>query len=241
MDEGIIGFKISEYTGRVVIALRLGNRERAKKAAKMLLILYRLQSRADTNRLSDTLAEVSSAERAMKKAEQSGIAFPLGKQRIEELRQEHRAAKSQLVGVGCEMCLALDLWQSLGATPQDLCNLCNRDYRKVAKEVDALKDLNRPFSKLVYIYNLDYKDPRDRDWIDNDVDAPFTHAVKEYYLDLMLNTPEGQAASREAFAHCFPEAWEKRLYTYTDTDGITHAVDKDGIEVGTIEEEDHGT
>lgn len=241
MDEEIIGFKISEYTGRVVIALRLGNREKARKAAKMLLVLYRLQSRAATNRLSDMLAEASSAERAMKKAEQSGIVFPLGKQRIEELRQEHRAAKSQLVGVGCEMCLALDLWQSLGATPQDLCNLCNRDYRQAAKETGGLKDLNRPFSELVYIYNLDYKDPRDRDWIDDDVDAPFTHAVKEYYLDLMLNTPKGRAASREVFKSCFPEAWEKRLCTYTDADGITRAVDKDGVEVGIIEEEDHGT
>lgn len=240
MDEGIIGFKISEYTGRVMIALKLGDRERAKKAAKMLLILYRLQSRAATNRLSDTLAEVSSAERAMKRAERSGIAFPFGEQRIEELRQERRAARSQLAGTGCEMCLALDLWQSLGATLQDLCNLCNRDYRQVEKEI-KLERQGECFSGLIFVYNLDYKDPRDRGWIDYDVDAPFTHAVKEYHLDLMLNTPEGQAASREAFAHCFPEAWEKRLYTYADADGITRVVDKDGVEIGTIEEETHGT
>ena len=241
MDDEILNFKISEYTGRVMIALKLGSREKARKAAGTLLVLYRLQSRAATNRLQDVAAEVCSAERAMKQAEQSGIAFPLGEQRIEQLRQDLRVARDGLVETGRGICLALDLWQSLGATLQDLCNLCNRDYEQVKDKINRLKDLDRPFFGLIFIHNLDYKDPRDRGWIDYDIDAPFTHAIKEYHLDLMLNTPEGQEASREAFAHCFPEVWEKRLYSYTDADGITRMVDKDGLEVGIVEGETHGT
>lgn len=238
MDDEIFNFKISEYTGRVVIALKLGNREKAKKAAGTLLVLYRLQSRADANRLRNAAAEISAAERAMKRAEQSGIAFPLGEQRIEKLRQDLRIAKDGLAETGRGMSLVLDLWQSLGATLQDLCNLCNRDYERMKNKLERLENLDRTFSELVFVYNLDFKS--NLDWLSLEVDAPLTHAIKEYHLDLILNTPEGREASREAFKHCFPEVWEKRLYTYTDADGITRVVDKDGVEVGIVEEDSHG-
>ena len=102
--------------------------------------------------------------------------------------------RAALVDYGQSITATLDFWQSIGATLADLCNLCNRDYTQVLKEIKPER-VEREFSSLIFVYNLDYKDPRNRGWIDFDVDAPFTHAVKEFFLDRMINTPEG----REAF------------------------------------------
>ena len=69
------------------------------------------------------------------------------------------------------------------------------------------------------------------------MDAPLTHAVKEYYLDLMLHTKEGREAAHSALEASFPEIMENALRLVTDADGVKHLVDKDGVEVGTLEEE----
>ena len=84
--------------------------------------------------------------------------------------------------------------------------------------------------------NLDYKDPRNRGWIEDEVDAPLTHAVKAHWIDLMRHTEAGRKAAHEAFEAVFPEIAENALTVVTDADGIRHLIDKDGVDVGTVDE-----
>ncbi|MEA4955037.1 MAG: hypothetical protein VB096_05930 [Pseudoflavonifractor sp.] len=237
MEKEIIDCKVSEYTGRAIIAFKLGNIEKAKRAEKMVLILYRLQSRAASNESLAAFEALRATARAMKKAEESGISFPFGEMQIKKLQTAIDAAKDELISVGRSMAVVLDLWQRAGATLSDLCNLCNRDYEQVLKEACKMNDQGDEFSRLVFIHNLDYKNPRDTGWLEETVDAPFTHAIKEYMLDVMLNTKEGRAASHEAMEAVFPEIMENAMTMITDADGARHLIDKDGVEVGTVEEE----
>jgi len=138
---------------------------------------------------------------------------------------------------GEQLCQALDYWQTLGATLSDLCNLCNRDRAQVERELQKMNHdwPTMRFSDLVYIHNLDFKS--NLDWLTYEVDAPLTHAIKEYYLDLMLHTPEGQAAAQTALKKAFPGIMDKSLYPVTDADGMCHWYDKDGVEVATTDRE----
>ena len=61
-----------------------------------------------------------------------------------------------------------------------------------------------------------------------------THAVKAYWLDIMLHTEKGQKATREAMNAVFPEIFENALTVVTDADGNRRLIDKDGVDVGTL-------
>ena len=233
MNKDLIEFKTLEYLGKSGAATLLGNLEKAKRDTTTLLILYRLQSRAASQVLVEKQAAIRSLDRSIKKAESAGIAFPLGTQRLLKLRGEYRAAENRLSEVGKSICLALDLWQSAGATLEDLCNLCNRDPAQVRKKLDPSEKL---FSEIVFVHNLDYKDPRNKGWLEDDVDAPLTHAVKAHWIDLMLHTEAGRKAAHEAFEAVFPEIAENALTVVTDADGIRRLIDKDGVEIGTVED-----
>ena len=237
MEREIIDCKVSEYTGRAIIAFKLGNIEKAKRAEKMVLILHRLQSRAAANKSLAALEARRATARAMKKAEENGISFPFGEMQIKKLQTAIDAAKDDLISVGQSMTAVLDLWQKSGATLSDLCNLCNRDYEQVLKEIDGRQTQCGSFSQLVFVHNLDYKNPRDTGWLEETVDAPFTHAIKEYMLDVMLNTKEGRAASHAAMEAVFPGIMENAMTMVTDADGVKHLIDKDGVEIGAPEEE----
>lgn len=170
----------------------------------------------------------------MKKAERDGIRFLLGEQQLSKLREEYRAAESRLAEIGKSICLMLDTWQSTGATLEDLCNLCNCDPAQVKAKLDPTEKL---FSEIVFVRNLDYKDPRNRGWIEDEIDAPLTHAVKAHWMDLVRHTDAGRKAAHEAMNAAFPEITENALRLVTDADGVKHLIDKDGVEVGTLEEE----
>ena len=236
MDSEVVGGKILEYTGKAGVASALGKEAKARSAARMVLLMLRLQSRAAYTRLLEASRNMRSAKRSMKLAEQSGVSFPLGKQWVEKYQRELRAAKAELSEVGKETCVTLDLWKCQGATLRDLCNLCCKDYGQAIKQIGPDR-LDEWFSSLVFIYNLDYKDPSNRGFIDYEVDAPLTHAVKDHMLDLMLNTPEGRRASHEALEKFFPGIMENAARLVTDADGVQHLIDKDGVEVGTVEED----
>ena len=155
---------------------------------------------------------------------------------MKTLEEKVKLQRERPVNYGESIVVTLDFWQSIGATLADLCNLCNRDYGQVLKEIKPER-VDREFSSLIFVYNLDYKDPRNRGWIDFDVDAPFTHAVKEFFLDRMINTPEGRAASHRAMEACFPGIMEGALMEVTDADGVRRLIDKDGVEVATLDGE----
>ena len=233
MNKDVIEFKVFEYLGRAGAAAMRGSLPKARRDATTLLILYRLQSRAASQELTERWAAIRALDRSMKKAESAGISFPLGTQRLSKLLEEYRAAEGELAEVGKAICLALDFWQSAGATLDDLCNLCNRDPAQVKENLHP--EVER-FSEMVFVHNLDYKDPRNTGWIEDEVDAPLTHAVKAHWMALVRHTEAGRKAAHEAFKAVFPEIAENALTVVTDADGIRHLIDKDGVDVGTVDE-----
>lgn len=233
MTKDIIEFKIYEYLGRAGVADIRGNQEELKRDMLSLLILNRLRSRNASQELAKKWETIRSLDRSMRKAERDGIRFLPGEQQLSKLREEYRAAENRLAEIGESICLALDAWQRAGATLEDLCNLCNRDPAQVRKKLDPSEKL---FSEIIFVRNLDYKDPRNRGWIEDEVDAPLTHAVKAHWIDLMRHTEAGRKAAHEAFEAVFPEIAENALTVVTDADGIRHLIDKDGVDVGTVDE-----
>lgn len=236
MDKLIIECKLYQYLARMSLANKTGDKARARKAAGMSVVLVRMQAREAVAALVAAEAEERAVGRAIVKAKENGIAFPLGDQRLKQLADVSAQKRKDLVDVGNMLCMALDIWQSSGAALQDLASLCNRRYEDVVQEIKPER-LDTEFSSLVFVYNLDYKANSNRGWIDYDVDAPLTHAVKEYWLDLMLHTKEGREASHRALEECFPEIMENALTLVTDTGGVRRLIDKDGVEVGTVGEE----
>ncbi len=236
MNKDLIDYKTSEYIGKMGVAFCRGDLESARKYAKTLLVLYRVRARDTVANLTQDTDELHSLKRTLKKAEQAGITFPLGEQRVKVMEEKVKLQRERLVGYGESIVVTLDWWQGIGATLEDLCNLCNRDHKQVLREIKPER-VDLEFSSLIFVYNLDYKDPRNRGWIDYDVDAPFTHAVKDYFLELMISTPEGRAASHRALEECFPGILEGALMEVTDADGVRRLIDKDGVEVATLDGE----
>ena len=233
MNKEAIDFKVYEYLGRAGIASVQGNRGELRRDMLSLLVLYRLRSRDASQELAEKWAAIRALERSMKKAESAGISFPLGTQRLSKLREDYRVAESRFAEIGQCIAIALDLWQSAGATLDDLCNLCNCDPVQVKENLHPTEKL---FSEMVFVHNLDYKDPRNVGWIEDEVDAPLTHAVKAHWIDLVRHTESGRKAAHEAFKAVFPEIAENALTVVTDADGIQHLIDKDGVDVGTVDE-----
>lgn len=234
MDQDFIRCKITEYTGRAG-ALRCCGKD-AKPALLASLIFLRLQARNCISKLVDVTGELRAAERSVKKMTQKSITFPLAEQHIKNLENERKAAREELEIAGGSIAYVLDLWQRAGATLKDLCNLCNRDYTQVLGEIKEERR-DREFSSLIFACNLDFKDPRDRGWLTFDVDAPLTHAVKEFYLREMVGTPEGRAASHRALEECFPGILEDALTEIVDLDGVHRLIDKDGVEAAALGDE----
>lgn len=205
--------------------------EMTKKLELTAILLLRWKTRAIIARQLDLRDELRATERSMKKLSQDSIKFPLGERRIEKLRQDLKAIRKELVEVGQATVDALDLWQILGASLYELVNLCNRSYAQVLREIgpDAM---NRRFSELIFIYNLDYKSTLT--WIDCHVDAPLTHSILAYHQDQIMNTKIGQKAADRALRECFPGIVENALRMVTDEDGVRYLVDKNGEIVATL-------
>lgn len=236
MDENILNCKLYAHLASVALAKKAGDKTRAKKAAGLAVVVLRMQARDAVNALVAALAEEKAVGRVIVKAKENGISFPLGDQHLKQLADTSAKKRKDLVDIGSMLSMALDMWQSFGATLHDLANLCNRSYDEVAEEIEPDR-MDSEFSTLIFAFNLDYKDHSRRAWIDYDVDAPLTHAVKEYWLDIMIHTKEGREASHKALEACFPDLVQNALTMVTDADGIKHLVDADGVEVGTIENE----
>lgn len=166
------------------------------------LVILRMKSRCVIERLIEACNEIRRLEREERKLKNSGIiALPLVVA-LESARTKRQVAQVDLSLCGSQIVDFLDRWQEKGATLLDLCFLCGHEHRRTLKEIEA-KDRNERFSRLIFVCNLDFRNDT-ADFLDYGTDAPLTHAVKDYMLDLMTNTERGQAAAHEALTVCFP-------------------------------------
>jgi len=237
MEQAIINYKASEYIGRVGVAYHLGDTAKAKRLAQTLLVIYRLQARTANQKVLQAREAIRPLERGKKKLAETGVSFSLVESRLKKLRAELKAADAELADVGEAMSYMLDFWQNVGATLEDLCNLCNRDPAQVRERIGP-ENAGDSFSKLATVYNLDYKDPRDTGWLEDEVDAPLTHALKAFMLDKMLNTKEGREAAHKALQEVFPEIMENAMTLVTDADGNKFLIDKDGVATPVLDGEE---
>lgn len=233
MDNVFLAGKIRSAESRLRYAVEHST-DKQKSLCLLLLVLHRMAVRNVVGRIQESREATRATKRAIAKGKQSGVEIPLLELRVANLDEEHQAWKKSLSNLGERIIELLDLWELCGATHRDLAALCNLQYDNFLREIDSRGGLET-FSELVMEYNLDFK--HKADFMSFEFDAPLTHATNEFVLDTMLNTPEGREASRRALEAVFPELMENALTLVTDADGVQRLIDKDGVEVGTVGEE----
>lgn len=198
------------------------------KDCRALLVIFRMKSRCVIDRIIEANRELRRLDRYEHQLKGGGvIALPLTIAR-ENAKNKRESAQADLVLWGAQIMAFLDRWEEKGATLLDLCHLCGHEHRRTLREIEEANSKGVcSFSKLMFICNLDFRNDR-ADSLDYETDAPLTHAVKDYMLDVMLNTEAGQTAAHQAFEACFPELWDQRLYSTRDSEGNNVLVNKDG-------------
>lgn len=237
MKPEILECKEHEYAAKLLTAVQMGDKERIRKRALACLMILRHSARAAHELHRRKQAAACALERAVHNAKLDGVTCVLTKPCLKQMWGEAEAAEEAEARVGERICAVLDIWEYAGATFEDLCNICNRNPEQVKAELHDERRLES-LSKLAMIGNLDYKNPKDCGFIEDSIDAPFTHALKAYLIWTMLHTEEGKKAAHEAMNAVFPEIMENAMTVVTGEDGVQHLIDKDGEEVGILEDED---
>lgn len=205
--------------------------------AHRVLLLNRMIARELVSEYCVIDTELRQYERAKRKLAKvlnaQKIIFPPLEAQIKQLNQDLLQKRRHLANWGENLSHDLDLWQASGATLKDLCNLCNRRYEDIVAQIPK-EDINMAFSGLIFAYNLDYN--HKGIWLEYENDAPLTHAIKEYMLDIMLNTAKGKEAAHNALEACFPDIMEGAIHQSTDYDGNPVWRDKSGEIVAEFEE-----
>lgn len=193
----VVQIKIYLTSVKAGLAWRRGNKDKIKELDKAYVILSRMNARAMVESFNLAVERLCAVKRLIKRGKKQGVSIPLLEEKAKILSEKRDEAPKQLILAGETVSNSLDLWQLHGATLQELCNLCNRDYEQVCTEL--LRDPGQyRFSELIFIYNLDYKGTGD--FLNFEVDAPLTHSIKEYMMDNMLNTEDGQEAATNGYA-----------------------------------------
>lgn len=201
------------------------------RAARMLLINFRRLARTIIENYNYYSFHLRRVNRERNKLKQQDMTFlPLEKQ-AQTYRFMLEDSRRRMTDVGEQMFWFLDGWQQAGATLRDLCDLCSKPYQQAVKEISPDR-LDDAFSGIMFVHCLDYQhDFSDSGSYDTEVDAPFTHCIKEYMLDQMLTNPDAKRAADEAFEMCFPELAAKMVTPATTAEGETVYFDREGNEV----------
>jgi hypothetical protein len=175
-------------------------------------------------------------ERQDRKYKDQGVTLTLLAKDIERQHNYVDNCHNQILNLGHILASNLDFWQNAGATYDDLFNLCCCS-QKTINRIDK-EDFKQPFSKLVWIYNLDF-DKHTIDWLDMEYPAPITHAIKEYMFDQMMKAikdPEIKKQMNDKLFELFPAIKDSALTMIKDEEGNTVMVNKDDEVVGIVEE-----
>lgn len=133
--------------------------------------------------------------------------------------------KKERVFLGSVLEMFLSRWQSLGATIEELLNICNIQKESLREE-DFKSLCNGRFFDAIFVDNLDYKD--DVDWLYNTPNAPLTCIAKNFMLYVMIHSQRGQEASQKALKECFPDLV---FYQKITTDDGEYLMSSDGTEM----------
>ena len=212
------------------------------RVVQNLLVAYRMYARACTEMHNAYLDEYRRLKHKAAQAERDGVTFLPAKARLEGLHQVSKQLYVAMASAGEGLMLLLDWWQDAGATYDDLLRLCGADYpgmRAMLRDFySGREDEDISFSDLVFVHNLDYKDPRETGWIEDDVDAPLTHCIKAAWSRKILTDPAVSAAASAAAQAVFPEIWENALTMHMNEDGERELYDKDGVLVANLDKEE---
>lgn len=206
---------------------QLPEEEKHKQMRKTIfstIILYRLM----TQETIDLINESSDYERRYDRiiAKHSSLLESHGES-VEDLmkgRDEYKEhlenLNKLLINEGELICASLDSWQSLGASIEDLFNLCNAKPKQI-EEVYRDNFEHKKFSEIMMVYGLDYD--HKGDWYDMRNYAPLTHSIKEYFLDYLnkahVKYPEVRKATDNKIQEMFPELCKHVVTEKKDENG----------------------
>lgn len=214
---------------------KANNADRAvrKRSCLNTIVICRMLARILLSDLFDIRRRIRAARRSVELAKKEGVAFLLAPTLLKNMRGERAEAERWVIHLAEIMFGLLKFWQESGATFEEFCNLCNRRPDDVRAELLDLEDA-ASFEKLAFVYNIDYRDTG-FGFIEDDVDALFTHLAKERFLYPIQHEPEARAAAHNALQAVFPEIWGNTYITALGEDGKIHLFDKDGTDAGILD------
>lgn len=204
-----------------------------KRSCLNTIVICRMLARLLLSDLFGVCKRIRAARRSVELAKNEGVVFLLTPAMLKRMQDERDEAERWVIHLAEILFGLLELWQENGATFEEFCNLCNRRPDDVRAELLDPEDATS-FEKLAFVYNIDYRDTGSG-FIEDDVDAPFTHLTKEYFLYQMQHNPEAKAAAHNAFQEVFPEIFENAYTTALGEDGEIHLFDKDGADAGILD------
>lgn len=208
------------------------NPKSSKSDCLNAIVISRMLARIYLSWLFDVRSRMYKARCSMERAEKEGVYFLPSRALLKKLRDEKESVEECVIRQA-EITIGLfDHWKSCGATFEDFCNLCNRKPDEIRADLLQAEDAE-DFVKLAFVYNIDYRDTGSG-YIENEVDAPFTHMFKEYIMHQISHTQEGKEAAREAFNAVFPDLLENTMTVRLGDDGQEHLFDKDGEDLGIV-------
>lgn len=228
--------KICSASERGGMAERRGDYSKARKRYHLALVAARMYARDASQDARAAREKLSEIRRTIRKAEKAGVTTTFGDAVVQRLEHDAKAADDLVILIGENIINILDAWQRVGAELTDLCDLCGIPYETALKKVKPERRDER-LTAILYITELDdhYPDRWSRGY---PYDAPLSFAVQEFFTHFMTHTDAGRKAAHEALEACFPEIYEHAVRIVTDADGIQRVIDADGVEIGTVGEEE---
>lgn len=204
-----------------------------KRSCLNTIVICRMLARLLLSDLFGVCKRIRAARRSVELAKNEGVVFLLTPAMLKRMQDERDEAERWVIHLAEIMFGLLKFWQESGATFEEFCNLCNRRPDDVRAELLDPDDA-ASFEKLAFVYNIDYRDTGSG-FIEDDVDAPFTHLAKERFLYSIQHKPEARAAAHNALQAVFPEIWGNAYITALGEDGKIHLFDKDGTDAGILD------
>jgi hypothetical protein len=195
-----------------------------RKTIFSIIIIHRLMIQETIDLINKYSDYKRAYERAIAKHSLSPDSFSESVEELikgrEDCKESIDKLKALLIQDGKFICEGLDLWQSFGASLEDLFNLCNAKPKQI-QEVYRDNFEEKKFSEIMMVYCLDYN--HKGDWYDMRNYAPLTHSIKEYFFDdlqrINVKYPEIKESMGNKMQEMFPELCKHVVKEKKDENG----------------------